>query len=64
MSTRPNNSKQSLQVIVTSCTSGVDYRPNGTAPYRFPKLNNRNIGQERRVRVDESFVESTPQNHY
>jgi len=61
MSTQRNNSKQSLQVKVTS---RVDNRPNGTARYRFPKVNNRNIGQERRVMFDESFVESTPKNHF
>ena len=49
MSTQANNSKQSLQVKVTN---RVDIRPNVAARYRLQKLNNINIGQERRDTVD------------
>ena len=54
MSTQANNSKQSLQVKVTN---RVDIRPNVAARYRLQKLNNINIGQERRFHVYEILVQ-------
>ena len=57
MSTQPKHSKQSLRGKVSNSRSGGDNRPNVSAHYRFAKLNNTNIGQERRLHVDELVVQ-------
>ena len=56
MSTRRKNSKQSLQVKVTS---RVNIRPDDSARYRLINLGNINTGQECRRHVDDLATQGT-----